>query len=119
MTPKPLTIEPDADIREAARILVTRRIRRLPLWRMVTWSVSSLLLISCMHSKLKIKDEIKDTYTSLTFALWEETPSPLSGELWKSPGVDAIPILDAENRCRASSLNGISSGVQVLKIVSV
>ncbi len=30
MTPKPLTIKPDTDIREAARILITRRIRRLP-----------------------------------------------------------------------------------------
>jgi CBS domain-containing protein len=30
MTPKPITIKPDTDIREAARILITRHIRRLP-----------------------------------------------------------------------------------------
>ena len=30
MTSKPITIEPDTDIHEAARLLVTHRIRRLP-----------------------------------------------------------------------------------------
>ena len=49
-------------------------------------------------SRLKIKDEIKEKYTSRTFALWEETPLPVVGRIMEISGVDAIPILDAENR---------------------
>ena len=53
---------------------------------------------------MKIKDEIKDTYTSQTFALWEETPLPVVGRIMEISGVDAIPILDAENRSAGNHL---------------
>lgn len=114
MTPKPITIKPDTDIREAARILITRCIRRLPVVEdghlVGLFFVADLLQAI---AKLKIKDEIKNRYTSLTFALWEETPLPVVGRVMEISGVDAIPILDAENRLRVSSLSGTSSGVQV------
>jgi CBS domain-containing protein len=65
MTPKPITIEPDMNVREAARILVTRRIRRLPVVE-GGLLVGLLSVADLMHalSKLKIKDEIKDKYTA-------------------------------------------------------
>jgi CBS domain-containing protein len=105
MTSKPITISPDADIREAARLLVTRRIRRLPVVE-ENHLVGLLSVADLIHAiaQMKIKEEIKDTYTSQTFALWEETPLPLVGRVMEISGVDAIPILDSE-----SVLQGIIS----------
>jgi CBS domain-containing protein len=99
MTAKPITIEPEMDIREAARILVTKKIRRLPIVEEGRL-IGILSVADLIHAlaQLKIKEEIKDKYTSQTFALWEETPLPVVGRVMEISGVDAIPILDAENR---------------------
>ncbi len=115
MTPKPITIEPDMDVREAARLLVTRHIRRLPVVE-DGQLVGLLSVADLMHAlaKIKIKDEIKDHYTSLTFALWEETPLPVVGRVMEISGVDAIPILDAENR-----LQGIISERDLIRSSSI
>jgi CBS domain-containing protein len=99
MTPKPVTIGPETDVREAARILVTKKIRRLPIvedGRLV--GILSVADLIHALAQLKVKEEIKDKYTSQTFALWEETPLPVVGRVMEISGVDAIPILDAENR---------------------
>jgi CBS domain-containing protein len=99
MTSKPITIAPDAELSEAARILVTKKIRRLPVVEdgHLLGLLSVADLIHAIAQK-KIKAEIKDTFTSQTFALWEETPLPVVGRVMEISGVDAIPILDAENR---------------------
>jgi CBS domain-containing protein len=115
MTPKPITITPDADVSEAARILVTKKIRRLPVVEdgHLLGLLSVADLIHAIAQK-KIKDEIKGTYTSQTFALWEETPLPVVGKVMEISGVDAIPILDAENR-----LQGIISERDLIRSSSV
>ena len=98
MTAKPISIEPDADIRHAAHLLVKHHIRRLPV--VEDGHLLGLLSVSdLIHAiaQMKIKDEIKNTYTSNTFALWEETPLPVVGRVMEISGVDAIPILDSEN----------------------
>ena len=98
MTAKPISIEPDADIRHAAQLLVKHHIRRLPV--VEDGHLLGLLSVSdLIHAlaQMKIKDEIKNTYTSNTFALWEETPLPVVGRVMEISGVDAIPILDSEN----------------------
>jgi CBS domain-containing protein len=115
MTAKPLTIAPDADVSEAARILVTKKIRRLPVVEdgHLLGLLSVADLVHAIAQK-KIKDEIKDTYTSQTFALWEETPLPVVGRVMEISGVDAIPILDAENR-----LQGIISERDLIRNSSI
>ena len=98
MTAKPISIEPDADIRHAEQLLVKHHIRRLPV--VEDGHLLGLLSVSdLIHAiaQMKIKDEIKNTYTSNTFALWEETPLPVVGRVMEISGVDAIPILDSEN----------------------
>jgi CBS domain-containing protein len=115
MTAKPLTIGPDEDIREAARILVEKKIRRLPV--VEDGHLLGLLSVAdLIHAiaQMKIKDEIKDTYTSQTFALWEETPLPVVGRVMEISGVDAIPILDAENK-----LQGIISERDLIRNSSI
>ncbi|MDO8871324.1 MAG: CBS domain-containing protein [Methanoregula sp.] len=115
MTPKPVSIGPDADIRKAARLLVEHRIRRLPV--VEEGHMVGLLSVSdLIHAiaQLKIKDEIKTTYTSKTFALWEETPLPVVGRVMEISGVDAIPILDDENK-----LQGIISERDLIRNSSI
>jgi CBS domain-containing protein len=115
MTAKPLTIAPDADVGDAARILVEKKIRRLPVVEdgHLLGLLSVADLVHAIAQK-KIKDEIKDTYTSQTFALWEETPLPVVGRVMEISGVDAIPILDAENR-----LQGIISERDLIRNSSI
>jgi len=115
MTPKPVVIDPDMDIREAAGMLVTRRIRRLPV--VENGHLIGLLSVAdviAALAQLKIKEEIKDKYTSKSFALWEETPLPVVGRVMEISGVDAIPILDAENR-----LQGIISERDLIRNSSI
>ena len=115
MTTKPVIIGPDADIRKAARLLTEHRIRRLPV--VEDGHLLGLLSVSdLIHAiaQLKIKDEIKDTYTSTTFALWEETPLPVVGRVMEISGVDAIPILDEENK-----LQGIISERDLIRSSSI
>jgi CBS domain-containing protein len=115
MTAKPLTIGPDEDIREAARILVEKKIRRLPV--VEDGHLLGLLSVAdLIHAiaQMKIKDEIKSSYTSQTFALWEETPLPVVGRVMEISGVDAIPILDAENK-----LQGIISERDLIRNSSI
>jgi len=115
MTSKPIVIEPDMDIREAAGMLVSRRIRRLPV--VEDGHLIGLLSVADVVTALahlKIKEEIKDKYTSKTFALWEETPLPVVGRVMEISGVDAIPILDAENK-----LQGIISERDLIRNSSI
>ena len=115
MTAKPITIGPDADIREAARLLVSHRIRRLPVVE-DTKLIGLLSVADLIHAiaQMKIKDEIKETYTSTTFALWEDTPLPLVGRVMEISGVDAIPILNSD-----SVLQGIISERDLIRHSSI
>jgi CBS domain-containing protein len=115
MTSKPICIEPDEDIHQAARILVNNHIRRLPV--VEDGHLLGLLSVSdLVHAiaQMKIKEEIKTTYTSKTFALWEETPLPVVGRVMEISGVDAIPILDEENK-----LKGIISERDLIRSSSI
>lgn len=115
MTSKPISIEPDEDLRQAARILVNNHIRRLPV--VEDGHLLGLLSVSdIIHAiaQMKIKEEIKTTYTSKTFALWEETPLPVVGRVMEISGVDAIPILDEENK-----LKGIISERDLIRSSSI
>jgi len=115
MTSKPIAIEQDMELKEAARLLVSQRIRRLPV--VEDGHLVGLLSVADVISglaQLKIREEIKDKYTSRTFALWEDTPLPVVGRVMEISGVDAIPILDAENK-----LQGIISERDLIRNSSI
>jgi len=115
MASKPITIDPDADIRDAAKLLVTHRIRRLPVVE-DNKLIGLLSVADLIHAiaQMKIKEEIKDAYTSTTFALWEDTPLPLVGRVMEISGVDAIPILNSD-----SVLQGIISERDLIRHSSI
>ncbi|MEN6396861.1 MAG: CBS domain-containing protein, partial [Methanoregula sp.] len=98
MASKPITIGPDEDIYTAAKLLVSHRIRRLPVVE-DNKLIGLLSVADLVHAiaQMKLKEEIKETYTSTTFALWEDTPLPLVGRVMEISGVDAIPILNGDS----------------------
>lgn len=115
MTPDPLTISPDADIRDAAAIMVEYNIRRLPV--VEDDELVGILSVSDLVgavAQMRIKDEIKNQYCVHTFALWEETPLPLVGRIMEISGFDAIPILNEE-----SQLTGIISERDLIRHSSI
>ena len=74
MTSKPIVIEPDMDIREVAGMLISRRIRRLPV--VEDGHLIGLLSVAdvvAALAQLKIKDEIKDE-------IHEQVLCPLGGD---------------------------------------
>lgn len=99
MTANPITIRPDATIRDAAELLVKNHIRRLPVTDgdQLVGLISVADLITAI-SQLRIKGEIKSEFMSRTYALWEETPLPLVGRIMQISGFEAIPILDSDSR---------------------
>ena len=115
MTADPVVISPQAPLSEAAKLLITHNIRRLPVVEEGTLIglVSTADLVHAIAT-LRIRDEIKDLYTSQTFALWEETPLPVVGRVMEISGFEAIPILDAE-----SKLQGIISERDLIRHSSI
>ena len=115
MTADPIVISPDAPLSEAAKLLVTHNVRRLPVIEdgVLLGLISIADLIHAIAT-LRIKEEIKDLYTSQTFALWEETPLPVVGRVMEISGFEAIPILDAE-----SKLQGIISERDLIRHSSI
>lgn len=115
MTPDPVTISPDATVREAASLMIKHSVRRLPVIenKKLVGLISVADLVATL-AQMKIRDEIKDSYISQTFALWEETPLPLVGRIMEISGFDAIPILDNE-----SILQGIISERDLIRHSSI
>jgi len=115
MTSDPVTIAPDAPVSKAAELMLKHNIRRLPVVR-DDELVGLISIADLIHAiaQLRIKNEIKDMYTSKTFALWEETPLPLVGRIMEIAGVEAIPILDAD-----SKLQGIISERDLIRSSSI
>jgi len=115
MTTKPFTIGPGADIREAARLLITHKVRRLPVVEdgILVGLISVADIIHAI-AQMRINEEIKDTYVSQTFAIWEDTPLPLVGRIMEISGVDAIPILNSD-----SVLQGIITERDLIRSSSI
>ena len=65
-------------------------------------------------AQMRIPNEIKEQFTSQTFAIWEETPLPLVGRIMEISGFEAIPILDSESR-----LQGIISERDLIRHSSI
>lgn len=116
MTPDPMTILPDVTIFEAAKIMSKRNFRRLP----VVDAAGTLIgLISVADlvlaiARMKIEEEIKERFTSPTFALWEDTPLPLVGRIMEISGFEAIPILNKD-----SKLQGIISERDLIRCAMI
>lgn len=115
MTPDPVTITPDETIQTAARILIENHFRRLPV--VEGGELVGLISISDIVgtiARMKITDEIRNKFSSHTFAIWEESPLPLVGRIMEMSGYDAVPILN-----ESGQLTGIISERDLIRHSSI
>lgn len=115
MTPDPVTITPDVTIQAAAKILIDNNFRRLPV--VEGGELVGLISISDIVgtiSRMKITDEIRNKFSSHTFAIWEESPLPLVGRIMEMSGYDAVPILN-----ESGQLTGIISERDLIRHSSI
>jgi len=104
MTPDPITISPDATIQEAAALMIEHSIRRLPVveGEKLVGIISVADLIAAL-SQMKIREEIKDSYISQTFASGKRPRSRSSAGSWRSLVLMQFPFSTRRVRFRGSS----------------
>ena len=97
MTRNPFTIGPDASIAEASRLMLTKKIRRLPVVegdRLV--GIISVADIVRVIADMGITEPISDYIADETVAVWDETPLSVVGRIMELANVKAVPILNTE-----------------------
>ncbi|NJD76016.1 MAG: CBS domain-containing protein [Candidatus Methanoperedens sp.] len=96
MTRNPITISPDKSIVEAARIILTKNIRRLPV--VDNHSLVGLITIADIVGtigRLNITSPISDYIGNNVVSVWSETPISVAGAIMELADVKAVPILDS------------------------
>jgi len=97
MTRNPFTIAPDASIAEASRLMLTKKIRRLPVVegdRLV--GIISVADIVRVIADMDITEPIGDYIADETVAVWDETPLSVVGRIMELANVKAVPVLNTE-----------------------
>ncbi len=97
MTRNPITIGPDASMNEAAKLMLSNKIRRLPVVmgdKLV--GIISVADIVRAIADLDITEPISNYIGDDTVAVWDETPLPVVGRIMELAGVKAAPILNTE-----------------------
>ena len=97
MTRNPFTIGPDASIAEASRLMLTKKIRRLPVVegdRLV--GIISVADIVRVIADMGITEPIGDYIADETVAVWDETPLSVVGRIMELANVKAVPVLNTE-----------------------
>lgn len=100
MSSEPLTTRSNATLAEAAEVMTNCSVRRLPVvdGGMLVGLLSASDLVGAV-AKINDKREIRNNFVSnQTFAIWEDTPLPVVGRIMELAQVDAMPILNSENR---------------------
>jgi CBS domain-containing protein len=97
MTRNPITVEPDATIIDAAKLILKHNVRRLPVTRRkkLLGIITTADIISFI-AKLKIKKPIGDIVSDEVFTLWDETPLPLVGRIMELGFLKAAPVLNSK-----------------------
>ena len=97
MTRNPFTIGPDASIAEASRLMLTKKIRRLPVVegeKLV--GIISVADIVRVIADMGITEPIGDYIADETVAVWDETPLSVVGRIMELANVKAVPVLNTE-----------------------
>ena len=97
MTRNPFTIGPDASIADASRLMLTNKIRRLPVVegeRLV--GIISVADIVRAIADMDFTEPIGDYIADETVAVWDETPLSVVGRIMELANVKAVPVLNTE-----------------------
>lgn len=95
MSRNPITVSPDATIVEAARIILSRRIRRLPVMeeeKLV--GIISIADIVRKIAEMDINAPVSDYIGDNTVVVWDEMPLSVAGRIMELAGAKAVPVLN-------------------------
>jgi len=110
MTRDPITISPTSDLQTAAKMLLEHNIRRLPV--VDDGKLVGLITVADVVgtvADMTIDTPIKNYVDSKVFAIYSETPLPLSPGSWNFPGSKPFPYLTETWNSSAYSQIEISS----------
>ncbi len=96
MTRNPVTISPDKSIVEAARVILDKNIRRLPV--VEDHSLTGIITIADIVgaiARLNITEPISKYIANGVVAVWSDTPILVAGAIMDLADVKAVPILDS------------------------
>ncbi len=96
MSRDPITISPEATIAEAARIILSHRIRRLPV---VEEKLIGIITVADIVKKIAeggYKGHIDNYIGDKTIAIWDEMPLSVAGRIMELGRVKAVPVLNLE-----------------------
>lgn len=97
MSRDPITISPDASIEEAAEIIITNKIRRLPV--ISDEKLVGLLSVADIARKIAgmgYTEPIAKYMAANTMTIWEDTPLSVVGRIMELAGVKAVPVLNTK-----------------------
>lgn len=97
MSRNPITISPDATIADAARIILSHGIRRLPVVeeeRLV--GIITVADIVRKIAELDYKEPIGNYIEDKTIVIWDEMPLSVAGRIMELARVKAVPVLNSE-----------------------
>lgn len=95
MSRNPITVSPDATIVEAARIILSRGIRRLPVMeeeKLV--GIISIADIVRKIAELDINAPVSGYIGDNTVVVWDEMPLSVAGRIMELAGAKAVPVLN-------------------------
>ncbi len=96
MTRDPLTLPPEADVKEAIHLLVEKRIRRIPIT--ANGELLALLTINDVLGRViapsGLEIEIGSIMTKKIATVWQETPLNVLSSVLRLARVAAVPVLD-------------------------
>ncbi|MCW3134643.1 MAG: CBS domain-containing protein [Methanophagales archaeon] len=97
MSRNPITIGPEATIAEAARIIISHRIRRLPV--VEEEKLVGIMTVADIVKKIAemgYKAPIGNYVGDKTIAIWDEMPLSVVGRIMELGRVKAVPVLNLE-----------------------
>ncbi|MFQ6123218.1 MAG: CBS domain-containing protein [Candidatus Heimdallarchaeota archaeon] len=100
MTRDPITLPPEADVKEAVHLLVNKRIRRIPVT--TNRELLALLTINDVVGRVVapsgLETEIGGIMTKKVTAVWQETPLNVLSTILRLARVAAVPVLDEHGK---------------------
>ncbi len=96
MSRDPVTISPDKNIVEAAKLLIKHDIRRLPV--VLAKELVGIITVADIvrvAADLDIKESIEPYLEKQTVVLWSEMPLPVAGSIMEYAAVQACPVIDS------------------------
>lgn len=97
MKRNPITINPEDDIKEAARLILSHKVRRLPV--VVDEKLIGIVTVADIikvMAEMDYNDPIDKYMGDITPSLWEEMPLSVAGRIMELAKVRAAPVLDSE-----------------------